>query len=53
MAGHVRTIGVITPCCVDDDDDDDDDVAVSEPCRMSEFTLTGPHYRVKPRTSVH
>ena len=25
MAGHARTIGVLTPCCVDDDDDDDDD----------------------------
>ena len=48
MVGHARTIGVITPCCVDDDD-----VAVSELCRMLEFTLTGPHYRVKPRTRVH
>ena len=23
MAGHARTIGVLTPCCDDDDDDDD------------------------------
>ena len=25
MAGHARTIGVLTPCCVVVDDDDDDD----------------------------
>ena len=25
MAGHARTVGVITPCCDDDDDDDDND----------------------------
>ena len=25
MAGHARTIGALTPCCVDEDDDDDED----------------------------
>ena len=25
MAGHARTIGVLTPCYNDDDDDDDGD----------------------------
>ena len=28
MAGHVRTIGVLTPCCDDDDDDDDESVGI-------------------------
>ena len=25
MAGHARTIGVMTPCCDDDDGDNNDD----------------------------
>ena len=30
MAGHARTIGVLTPCCGDDDDDDDDMYTASD-----------------------